>query len=152
MSLSVVDTTTTLQTFGCTSDFSLLNSLINRIWISLIPVFGLSLECLMFQVRAQYCRALTSVAFFILSSINPYASHTNFTMNQDWSGSSFHNLLNTCNFIVLAILNHSGNGGGMGEDGGDGAKARGGVGGGGMCGILCLIKWISLCKLFLVPS
>ncbi len=45
---------------------------------------------------------------------------------------------------MLAILNRSAARVGTGEDGGDGNEAGGGVGGGGMCGILCLIKWITL--------
>lgn len=65
-------------------------------------------------------------------------------MNQNWSGSSFPNPFNTDNFIVLAMLKHSGGEGGTSEDGGDGGETSSGVGGGGMRRILCLIKWIAL--------
>ena len=41
---------------------------------------------------------------------------------------------------MFSILNHSGGGVGTGEDGGDGDEASGGVGRGGICGILCLIR------------
>ena len=64
--------------------------------------------------------------------------------NQNWSRSSFSTPLNTGNFIVLSILTCDGGGGGMGEDGGEGGEASGRVGGGGICRILCLIKWIVL--------
>lgn len=107
-------------------------------------VFGLSLECLIYQVNAQSCMMLTNVAFFIFSSITPCASHIALITNQNWSRSSFPNSLNTGNFTVLAMLNHGGGGGGMGEDGGDGGEVGGSVGGGGMCRILYLIKWITL--------
>lgn len=46
---------------------------------------------------------------------------------------------------MIAMLTHSGGGGGMGEDGGEGDDAAGTLGGGGMCGIIRLIKWIILC-------
>ena len=62
-------------------------------------------------------------------------------MNQNWFGSSFLTPLNTDSFIVLAILLH---GGGMGKDGGEDGETGGGVGGGGMRGIPCLIKLITL--------
>lgn len=45
---------------------------------------------------------------------------------------------------MLAILTRGGGRGGMGEDGGEGGEIGGGVGGGGMCEILCLMKWIAL--------
>lgn len=45
---------------------------------------------------------------------------------------------------MLSILNRSSGRGNTGEDGGDGGKASGCVGGGGICVILCLIKWIEL--------
>lgn len=89
-------------------------------------------------------RALTNVAFFIFSSITPCASHTTFITNQNWSRSSFPTLLNTGNFIALAILTRGGGRGGMGEDGGEDSETGGGVVGGGLCGILCLIKLIIL--------
>ena len=65
---------------------------------------------------------LTSVDLFIFSSVTPYDSHTALTMNQNWSRSSFPTPLNTDNFIALAILTHSGGGGGIGKDGGEGVK------------------------------
>lgn len=126
------------------SDFDLLNSLFSAAWISVFPAFGLSLECLIYQVNAWSCKALTSVAFFILSFVTPCASRTTLTTNQNWSGSSFSKPLNTSNFIVLAILNRGGGGGGTGEDGRDGGEVGGGVGGGGIRGIICLIRWIAL--------
>jgi len=64
--------------------------------------------------------------------------------NQNWFGSSFPTPLNTGNFIALAILTRGGGGGGTGEDGGEGSEVGGGLGGGGMHRILCLIKFISL--------
>ena len=79
----------------------------------------------MYHVSSRSCKALTIVAFFILSSVTPYASHIAFTMNQKWSGSSFPNPFNTDNFIALTILNYGG-------------------GRGGMCGIHCFIKLIML--------
>ena len=45
---------------------------------------------------------------------------------------------------MLSILNRGGGGGGTGEDGGDGGEDCGSVGGRGIHGILCLIKWIAL--------
>ena len=93
----------------------------------------------MYQVSAQSCIALTNVAFFILSSMTPCASHIAFTMNQNWYGSSFPTPLNTDNFIALAILNYGGGGDGV-EDGDIG----GGVGGGSIQEILCLFRWIAL--------
>lgn len=53
--------------------------------------------------------------------------------------------MNIGNFIALAILTRGGGGGGTGEDGGEGGENVGYVGRGGMRGILCLIKWITLC-------
>jgi len=41
---------------------------------------------------------------------------------------------------MFVILNHCGGGVGMGKYGGDGNEASGGVGGGGIHGILCLIR------------
>ena len=90
-------------------------------------------------------RALTNIVFFILSFVTPYASHTTFIMNQNWSGSSFPTPLNTGSFIALAILLRGGGRGGMGEDGGERGEASGGVSDGGIHGILFLIKWITLC-------
>ena len=75
---------------------------------------------------------LTSVSFLILSSVTPCASHTTFTMNQNYSRSSFPTPLNTYNFIALTILNYGGGRGGVGEDGGEDGETGGGVGGGGM--------------------
>lgn len=110
----------------------------------MIPAFGLSLECLIYQVSAQSYRVLTNVTFFILSSITPCASHMAFITNQNWFGSSFPTPLNTGNFIVLAVLTHGGGGSGTGKNGGEDGEVGGGMGGGGMRGILCLIKLISL--------
>ena len=45
---------------------------------------------------------------------------------------------------MLAISTHGGGEGGTGEDGGEGGGAGGGLGGGVMCGILYLIKLITL--------
>jgi len=92
----------------------------------------------------QSCKALTNMTFFILSFVTPCASHTTLITNQNWSGSSFPTPLNTRNFILLAIFIHSGGGGGTSEDGGEGSEIGGGVGGGDMRGILCLIKLITL--------
>jgi len=128
------------------SDFGLLNSLVSAAWITVIPAFGLSLECLMYQVNARSCRALTNVAFLILSYVTSYASHTAFTTNQNWSRSSFPTPLNTGNFIEFNILKCVGGEGGTDEDGGDDGETSGGLGGGGMRRILCLIKWIALCR------
>ena len=73
-------------------------------------------------------------------------------MNQNWSGSSFPTPLNTGNFIVLAILNCGGGGGGVGEDGDEDGETGGGVGGGAMHGIQCLIKLIALLRETFVSS
>ena len=64
--------------------------------------------------------------------MTPYTSHTTFTTNQNWFGSSFPTSLNTRNFIVLAILNYGGGEGGVGEERGEDGETGGGVGGGGM--------------------
>ena len=64
-----------------------------------------------------------------MSSVTPWASHTTLNMNQNWSGSSFPNPLNTGNFIVLAILTCGGGGGGMGKDAGEDSETDSGVGG-----------------------
>lgn len=128
----------------CTSDFGLLNSIVSTTWIVVIPAFGLSLECLIYQVSSRSCRVLTNVSFLILSSFTPYASHTAFTTNQNWFGSSFPTPLNTGNFIKLAILKHRGGGGGTGEDGGDVGEMGTDMDEGGMRRIPCLIKWITL--------
>jgi len=73
--------------------------------------------------------------------------------NQNWSGSSFPTPLNIGNFIVLAILTH---GGGIGEDGGDGGEASGGVGGWYARNPLPYqmdhTSWRDFRELFLVPS
>jgi len=98
----------------------------------------------MHHVSARSYNVLTSVAFFILSAMTPCASHTVFTTNQNWSGSSFPTPLNTVNFIALSILNCGGGGGGVGEDGGEDGDIGGGVGGGVMHGIRCLIRLITL--------
>lgn len=50
--------------------------------------------------------------------------------------------MNTGSFIALAILLRDGGGGGMGK--GEDGDAGGCAGGGGMRGILCLIKLIAL--------
>ena len=83
----------------CVSDFGLLNSLFNAFCISAIPAFGWSWECLIYNVNARSCSALTNVAFLILSSVTPYASHTTLTTNQNWSGSSFPTPLNTSSLL-----------------------------------------------------
>ena len=61
-------------------------------------------------------------------------------MNQNLSASSFHKPLNKGNFIVFAIFNWSGGGGGAGEVGGDGGEFGGVVGGGGIYGNPCIIN------------
>ncbi len=66
------------------------------------------------------------------------------TTNQNWSGSSFPYPLNTGNFIMLATLNCGGGRGGVGGDGGEEGETGGGVSGGGMCKICCLIRLIAL--------
>ena len=129
---------------NCVSNFGLLNSLFSAAWISVILAFGLSLEFLMVNVSAWSCGTLTSVAFFMLSSMTPCASHTTFTTNQNWFGSSFPTPLNTRNFIALTIWNYGGGGGGVGGDGGDAGETDDGVGGDGMHGIPYLIKLIAL--------
>jgi len=126
------------------SDFGLINSLFSTTWISAILAFGLSLEFLMYQISVRSCRVLTNVTFFILSSMTPYASHTAFIMNQNWSRSSFPTPLNTGSFITLAILLHGGGEGGMDEDKGEDGETSSGVGGGSMRRILCLIILIAL--------
>ena len=112
----------------CVSDFGLLNSLFSTFWISVIPRFGWSLECLIYHVNARSCSMLTNVAFLILLSVTPCASHTSLNTNQNWFGSSFPTPLNTGSLIVLAILNCGGGGGGVGGYGGEGGEAGGGVG------------------------
>ena len=77
--------------------------------------------------------------------------------NQNWFGSSFPIPLNTCNFIVLSILTHSGRRGGTGEDGGYGGVAGGDVGGGWYVRNplpyqMDHTSWRDLRELFLVPS
>lgn len=76
--------------------------------------------------------------------MTPSASLTAFTMNQNWSGSSFPTPLNTKNFISLAILNCCGGGGGVSEDGGEDGETSCGVGESVMREIRCLIKLIAL--------
>ena len=114
------------------SDFGLLNSLFRKIWISSIPAFGLSLECLIYQVSTRSYRALTSVALFILPSVTPCASRTAHIMNQNWSESSFPTPLNIGSFTEFTMLNGGGGGGGVGEGVSGGGEDGGGVGG---CGI-----------------
>jgi len=65
-------------------------------------------------------------------------------MNQNRSISSFPTLLNTDNFIVLAILICASGRGGVGEDGGEDGEIGSGIGGSGMYGIHCLIKLFPL--------
>ena len=124
----------------CASNLGLLNSLFSIASISATLTFRLSLEYLIYQVNVQSYKVLTSVTLFIWSSVTPCASHTTLTMNQNWSRSPFPKPLNTGNFSVLAILNRSGGGVGMGEDGGDGGEVGGGLGGDGSRRILCLIR------------
>ena len=106
----------------CVSDFGLLNSLFSAFWISTIPAFGWLLECLIYYVNARSCSALTNVAFSILSTVTPCASHTALTTNKNWSGSSFPTPLNTGSLIALAMLNCGCGGGGVGGDGGEGGE------------------------------
>ncbi len=127
----------------CSYDFGLLNSLFSTTWISAIPAFRLSLEWLMYQVSMRSCGVLTNVAFFILSSVTPCASHKTFITNQNWSRYSFPTPLNTGSFIALAILLRGGGESGMGEDRGEDGETGGDVGGG-MHGILYLIILITL--------
>ena len=117
------------------SDFGLLNSLFSIVWISMIPTFGWSLECLIYHVNAWSYSTLTSVSFLILQSMMPCASHAALTTNQNWSGSSFPTPLNTSSLIRLVILNCGGGRGGVGGDGGEGGETSGSVGGGGKCKI-----------------
>ena len=98
----------------------------------------------MYHISARSCNVLTNIAFFILSPTNPCAPHTALTTNQNWSGSSFPTPLNTGNFITLIILDCGGRGGGVGGDGGDDSETGCSVGGGGMHGIHCLIRLITL--------
>lgn len=128
----------------CYSNFGLLNSLFTAAWIYVIPAFGLSLECLMYDVSVQSYKALTSVSFLILSFMTPCASHTTSTRSQNWFGSSFPTPLNTENFIALTILNCGGGRGDVGKDGGEDGETSGGVDGGGMCIFCCLIMLITL--------
>jgi len=60
--------------------------------------------------------------------VTPYASHTTFITNQNWSGSSFPTPLNTGSFIARAILLRSGGRGGMGKLWGEDGKTGGDVG------------------------
>lgn len=76
--------------------------------------------------------------------MTPYASHTAFTMNQNWSGSLFPTPLNTDNFIALAILNCGGGGSGVGRDGVENGEASCGADGAGMRRIRYLIILITL--------
>ena len=91
----------------CISDFGLLNSLFNALWTSTILAFGWSFECLIYQVSARSYSALTNVAFLMLSSVTPCASHTALTTNQNWSGSLFPTPLNTGNLISFSMLNYT---------------------------------------------
>ena len=126
-------------TIDYASDLGLLNSLFNVAWMSTTPSFGLSLEYLIYQVSTRYCRELSSVTFFIWSSVTPWASHKTLTTNQNWFGSSFPKPLRKGSFTEFAMLNCSGGGGGMGEVIGDN-----GVGGGRNHGNPCLINWTTL--------
>ena len=101
------------------SDFGWLNSLFNAIWISTIPAFWWSFECLIYHVSVWSCSTLTKVTFLMLSSVTPYASHTTLTMNQNWYASSFPTPLNIGNLIALIMLNCWLGRGHVGEDGGD---------------------------------
>jgi len=71
-------------------------------------------------------------------------SHTAFTTNQNWSGSTFPTPFNTGSFITLAILLLGGGGGGMGKDRVEVGETGDGVGGVDMRRILCLISLIAL--------
>ena len=124
----------------CVSDFGLLNSLFNAAWISMIPMFRWSLECLIYHVNTRSYNVLTNVAFLILSSMTPCTSHTELTTNQNWSESSFPTPLNTGILIALAILHCGGGKGGVGGDGGEEGEMGGSVGGGGKSKVCCLIR------------
>lgn len=107
----------------------------------------------MYQVIEKSYRALTSVAFFVLSYVAPYTSHIALTVNQNWSRSSFHTPLNIRNFIMLAILNYGGGGGCVGEDKSEDSEIGSGVGGSGVQGIRCFIKLMTLIgKTFAISS
>ena len=123
------------------SDFGWLNSLFNTSWISIIPAFRSSFECLIYHFNMWSYGVLSNVAFLILSSVTPCGSHTALTTNQNWSGSSFPTPLNMSSLIALAILNCWF---GVGEDGSEGSEASGGVSGEGNCGMRCLIKLTAL--------
>ena len=60
-----------------------------------------------------------------------------FTMNHNWSGSSFPRPLNKGSFTKFSTLNCGGGGRGVGEVAGDGGEVGGGVGGGGSRGNPC---------------
>ena len=96
----------------CISDFRQLNSLFSAFWISVIPAFGWSFECLIYHVSLWSCNELTNVAFLMLSSMTPCASHTTLTMNQNWSRSSFPTPMNMGSLIALATMNYGFGGGG----------------------------------------
>lgn len=98
----------------------------------------------MCHVRARSHIALTSVAFFVFSSVTPCASNTTFTMNQNWFGSLFPTSLNTGNLITLTILKSGNVGGGLGEDVVEYGEISGGVGGSGTHRIHCFFKLIKL--------
>lgn len=67
--------------------------------------------------------------------MTPCASHTSFTMNQNWFGSLFPTPLNTGSLIVFAMLNCEVGGGGVGDDGGEIGETGEGVSGGDNCGM-----------------
>ena len=95
----------------------------------MIPLFVWSLEFLIYHVNVWSCSMLTSVAFLILSSATPCASHNALTMNQNWSRSSFPTPLDIGNLIALVMLNCWFGGGGVGEVGDEGGGASGGISG-----------------------
>ena len=136
------------------SDLDQLNSLFNASWIPVIPAFGWSPKYFIYHVNARSYSALTKVAFLMLSSVMPWASHTAFTTNQNWLGSSFPAPLNTGNLTALYIPTFGGDGGGdgVGEDGFDVGEVGDGVDGCGISGKRCLINQTTLLGENLVSS
>ena len=89
----------------CISNFCWLNSFFSASQISAILALGWLLECLIYQINAQFFSALTKVAFLILLSVTSCASHTTLTMDQNCSGSSLPTPLNIGNLIAFSMLN-----------------------------------------------
>lgn len=76
----------------------------------------------------------------MFSSINPCASLTSLTTNQNWSRSSFPTPLNSGNLIALVIIKCGFAGDGVLEEGGEVGEVGDGISGGDNCGIHYLIK------------